>query len=96
MASNPDNSGYYHLLGTAAGTAVVLNAAGNFNTIVNGTATTGTAIFYDTSVAGGTAAGVLLTTITGTPITTYRPEIHTKNGLVAVVSGTVDLLLGVG
>ncbi len=95
--ANPMNDGYFHLTGTAAGTTSVMNRSGNFNTIIVGTVTTGTVLFYDSSgTAQGTAASTLLTSITGA-VNSFWPQVFVHNGILAVqVGGTIDCLLGVG
>jgi hypothetical protein len=96
MFGQSANDGYFHLTGTAAGTTSVMNYGGNFNVYTVGTATTGTVTFFDSSgtLMGTTAANRMLS-FTGA-VVNAQPWTKTKNGLLAVVSGTIDALVGCG
>lgn len=95
MASNPVNDPYYRLLGTAVGTVVVLQHQGNFSSYTVGTLTTGTVTLFDSSTLAGTAAGNYIASYTGA-LRDSRPGVYVKRGIVALVSGTVDALIGCG
>ncbi len=96
MFGQSANDGYKHLVGTAAGTVSVMNYGGNWNTYVVGTATTGTVALYDSSgTLQGTSSSLLLGGYTGGTVSS-APFIKVKNGLLAVVSGTIDALIGCG
>lgn len=91
----PVNDPYYHLIGTAAGTVGVLSIPGNFNSYTVGTLTTGTVTFFDAAGTAGTTATNQLMSFTGA-LRDAKPQVYLKRGLVALVSGTVDAVLGVG
>lgn len=93
--NQPANTSWINVAGTAAGTQVVMSHGGNFNTVIIGTTTTGTCAFYDTNVATGTASTNQIITYTGTARDSY-PATHVRNGLVAVVSGTTNLMVSAG
>ena len=96
MAQPASNDGYFRLTGTAAGTVQIANNPCNLNSYTVGTTTTGTVVLYD--IAGsavGTTAATQIVSFTGAIRDAY-PWLRCKKGLVAVVSGTVDALLGIG
>lgn len=95
MSQPVANDGYYHLTGTAAGTVVVRNHPVNFNSFTIGTLVTGTVTFFDCAGTAGTTATNQLMSYTGA-LRDSHPNITLKQGLVALVSGTTDAILGVG
>lgn len=97
MSSYPVNTGWFRLTGTAAGTQPILAYAANLETITVGSATTGTVTFYDSSgtTMGTVGTANLITSITGA-VNSFDLRTHVKNGILAVVGGTVDCLISCG
>lgn len=89
------NDGYYHLTGTAVGTVLIRDHAVNFNSLTIGTLVTGTVTFFDAAGTAGTTAANQLISYTGA-LRDSHPNVTLKKGLVALVSGTTDALLGIG
>ena len=98
MASQPNNASQYNRVsGTVAGTTLISPDACNFNTVTVGANYTGTVTFYDSATAPGTTSTNLMIAVnnnSGSVPVTIQPYVHTKNGLVAVSGGTVDMLIG--
>lgn len=95
MAAGIANSPLVRITGTAAGTKVIMAQPGNWDSLIIGTTTTGTAIFYNTALAAGTTATNQLMIITGGTNNIY-PTGYCTAGLTAVLSGTVDMMLAIG
>lgn len=95
MPQPVSNDPYYHLNTTAAGTVKILDYAGDFSTYTVGTVTTGTVTFFDCAGTAGTTAANQLMSYTGA-LRDARPQVALKRGLVALVSGTVDAVIGCG
>lgn len=90
----PSQAQWKRVSGTAAGTTVVFARNGSFERIVLGQNKTGTATFYDTDSASGTAATNYIATIdntSGTVPHSVEVGIAVKKGLTVVVGGTVDM-----
>lgn len=85
---------YLNLVGTVAGTTVVSDHNGVLQGVYFGTATTGTTSFYDVATAAGTATANKLFTVVNA-VASSNNDIHAavKKGIVAVVGGTVDMLI---
>ena len=95
MALQPVSGGQYtRISGTGAGTTVINPNAGNFYRVVVGGNFTGTATFYDSATAGGSAAAnyiIAMNNNSGTIPMNVEIGARTKNGLIAVVGGTTDM-----
>ncbi len=79
------------------GTTVVRTVPTTLHNLFMPITVAGTAIFYDTATATGTAATneiFRIPNVQGTPLL-FNLDYQTKNGLVAVTSGTVNFTLGV-
>jgi hypothetical protein len=95
MSATSSNA-YLRVSGTAAGTTVVLDHAGNVDRLIFGSNKTGTVSFYDVATAAGSAAGNLIMTVQNTsgtmPIST-ECGFGVKRGLIAVTGGTTDVVV---
>lgn len=83
--------------GTAAGTTVVSNRSGVLNNIVFPAAKTGTIALYDSATAAGTSLTNHIYTFdnnvnAGNVPASLEVKTRFKNGLVAIVSGTTDVV----
>jgi hypothetical protein len=89
-----ENGQYTRISGTAAGTTVVCPHNSNILRVVFNQNQTGTATLYDTATgAGTTSANTILVANNnvGSIPTALEVGCRTKNGIVAVYGGTVDL-----
>lgn len=85
---------YKRVSGTAAGTTVIKADSGYLKGIVMGQNKTGTIALYDH--ASGTSSTSLLTNInntSGTAPVSIDFDIRFRNGLVAELGGTTDILV---
>lgn len=82
------------LSGTAAGTTVVANRSANLEGIFYGGAKTGTVTFYDAKTAAGTSDAGLIGGITNAgALLQINMGIACKKGIVAITSGTTDMVV---
>jgi hypothetical protein len=84
------------VMGTAAGTTVVRDRSANLIRVILPANQTGTATFYDTNVADGTAATnhiVAVAQTSGSIPSSFEVGVTTRNGLTYVVGGTVDFTI---
>lgn len=92
------NSGYEYkrIIGTAAGTTVVKSVPSVLKNVFFSQSKTGTADFFDTNLATGTALSnqlfLPIPNVIGTP-NMYEFNYTLKNGLTVVVGGTVDFTI---
>lgn len=77
--------------GTAAGTTTVTDRAATLDKVFYGIARTGTVVLYDS--ASGTSSRVITTCQNAGNFTSMSMEIACKDGIVAVTSGTTDLVV---
>lgn len=90
MAYQPtDGDNYYKVTGTAVGTVTIIPEKTTFRTLISGTATTGTVVFYDS--ASGTTADILFE-VTGAANINRALNIRVRNGLTYVTSGTTNMI----
>ena len=85
---------YKRVSGTAAGTTVIKASYGQLKNIVIGQNKTGTIALYDH--ASGTSAASLLVNLDNTAGTTpvsINFDMRFRNGLVAEIGGTTDILV---
>lgn len=85
---------YTRVSGTAAGTTVISARSGMFLRVISGNNKTGTATFYDSSTAAGSAATnyiIAVNNTSGTEPVGLEVGTRFKNGLIAVVGGTTDM-----
>jgi hypothetical protein len=84
---------YKHIVGTAAGTTVVLDRNGTFERVVFNQNQTGTVTFYDTPLAAGSTSANLISVMNnnvGSLPMSVNVGARVRTGLVAVVGGTTD------
>ena len=97
MAQPVSAAQWKRLSGTAAGTTVISETPATLCTVTAGGNYTGTITFYDASTAGGSSATNLMLAInnnSGSVPVTIDPYVSTRNGIVAVLGGTTDVLVG--
>lgn len=83
--------------GTAAGTTVISDQPANLISVTGGANKEGTVTLYDTNVAGGSTATnhmIAINNNSGSIPFTITPMVATRKGIVAVVGGTTDVLVG--
>ena len=93
MVNSASQSEYRHIIGTAAGTTVLLDRNGGFERVILNKNQTGTVTFYDVATAAGSTAANLITVMNnnvGSIPTGVELGCRVKYGLVAVVGGTSD------
>lgn len=94
MSLHPSQASYYPVSGTAAGTTVITPNPGSFERIIVGDNKTGTATFYDSATAAGTASTNLIIAVnnnSGSIPMSVEVGCRVKSGLVAVLGGTTAL-----
>lgn len=97
MSQPVSQNQWSRISGTAAGTTVISASPSALMSVTAGGNYTGTISFYDVATAAGSTSTNFMLAInnnSGSVPYTISPQVWAKNGLVAVVGGTTDVLVG--